>query len=45
MLYKMHPLVEHQKRLRLVNLLNDPTSSPLVRYSLDELYGIRDELY
>lgn len=44
MLYKMHPLVEHQKRLRLVNLLKDPSSSPLVRYSLEELYEIRDEL-
>jgi hypothetical protein len=44
MLYKMHPLVEHQKRLLLVNLLKDPASSQLVRYSLEELYEIRDEL-
>ena len=45
MLYKMHPLVEHQKRLQLVNILKDPSLSPLVRYSLEELYEIRDELH
>jgi hypothetical protein len=41
---KMHPLVEHQKRLHLINLLQDPESSPLTRFSLEELYEQRDQL-
>ena len=41
---KMHPLVEHKKRMLLVNLLKDPETSPLVRYSLEELYEMREDL-
>ena len=41
---KMHTLSEHKQRMQLVELLDDPQSSPLVRYTLRELYDIRDTL-
>ena len=41
---KMHTLNEHKKRMQLVERLDDPQTSPLVRYSLDELYEMRDTL-
>ena len=41
---KMHSMDEHKKRLELVNQLDDPQTSLLVRYSLAELYEIRDTL-
>ena len=40
----MHSLDETKKRLELIKLLNDHESSPLVKYSLEELYEMRDEL-
>lgn len=39
----MHPLVEHKNRMLLVNRLKEPESHPLVRYSLEELYEMRDD--
>ena len=41
---KMHSLGEHKKRMQLVDLLEDRETSPLVRYSLEELYEMRHEL-
>ena len=41
---RMHSLNETKKRLELIKLLNDHESSPLVKYSLEELYDMRDEL-
>jgi hypothetical protein len=41
---KMHTLNEHKKRMQLVEQLDDPQTSPLVRYTLEELYEIRDTL-
>eukprot|EP00545_Synedropsis_sp_CCMP1620_P013646 CAMPEP_0119020656 /NCGR_PEP_ID=MMETSP1176-20130426/24484_1 /TAXON_ID=265551 /ORGANISM="Synedropsis recta cf, Strain CCMP1620" /LENGTH=592 /DNA_ID=CAMNT_0006975111 /DNA_START=146 /DNA_END=1924 /DNA_ORIENTATION=+ len=41
---KFHSLDETKKRLELIKLLDDPESSPLVRYSLEELYELRGEL-
>lgn len=41
---KMHTLVEHKKRLSLINSAADYENSPLVKYSLEELYEMRDDL-
>eukprot|EP00545_Synedropsis_sp_CCMP1620_P013432 CAMPEP_0119010666 /NCGR_PEP_ID=MMETSP1176-20130426/5167_1 /TAXON_ID=265551 /ORGANISM="Synedropsis recta cf, Strain CCMP1620" /LENGTH=573 /DNA_ID=CAMNT_0006963373 /DNA_START=87 /DNA_END=1808 /DNA_ORIENTATION=+ len=41
---KMHTLVEHKKRMSVINSAKDYGNSPLVKYSLEELYEMRDEL-
>jgi pimeloyl-ACP methyl ester carboxylesterase len=41
---KMHSLHETKLRLELTKLLDDPESSPMAKYSLEELYGMRDNL-
>jgi hypothetical protein len=39
---QMHTLVEHRKRMELIS--KDDESSPLIKYSLAELYEMRDKL-
>jgi len=41
---KMHTLVEHKKRLLLINQMKDSSLSPLVSFSLKELYEMKDDL-
>lgn len=38
---KMHTLVEHKKRM---SMSKDDDNSPLAKYSLEELYEMRDDL-
>jgi len=41
---KMHSLVEHKDRLLLINKTKNYEKSPLVRFSLEELYNMRHDL-
>jgi len=41
---KMHSLVEHKDRLLLINKTKNYERSPLVRFSLEELYQMRHDL-
>lgn len=41
---KMHSLVEHKDRICVVYDLKNPETSPLIKYSLEELYEMREDL-